>query len=521
VAVFSIPVVEGPEYRLGPDVVFSGNVRVPEEELTIGLPEAGIVFEPELVETSTDVIYQHYWQRGFSDATVDTSIVRRRDTGIVDLVFEIDENRRDRIDEIEITGNNRTSENLIRNQIALDAGQYLDIRTLGTARRNLYNTGAYTLVDVEPVDVDDAARGEATPGDGDAGVRLRISVREVPPYSFRYGAFYDTERGPGGTIDLRNQNSLGSARTIGLRLRYDGRLREARTFFSQPALPRLPFQTNTGLFLREERKADRVTRDIGADLQQEVRLGSEFIVTYGYSFLHSRSFHRDDETNTIDDAPFDVSNVAPLSLTLTRDTRDDLLDASRGTFMTHSIEFAPRMLGSDDGLVRYFGQYFRYRALSEPVQIPYSGGRQKARFVYAVGARLGLAAGLDGSEVPPGERFFAGGGTTIRGFEQDAVGPMGFRDGELVPIGGGGVLVVNNELRFPLVNIFDGVAFLDIGNVYESVRDFDPFHLRSSAGVGLRVRTPFFLLRADYGFNLTRKPGEPSGTFFFSIGQAF
>ena len=80
---------------------------------------------------------------------------------------------------------------------------------------------------------------------------------------------------------------------------------------------------------------------------------------------------------------------------------------------------------------------------------------------------------------------------------------------------------MNNELRFPVRWIFDGVTFLDVGNVYDKAGDFDLTNLRKSAGVGIRVRTPFFLIRVDYGVKLDRRPDESAGQFFFSIGQAF
>ncbi|MBX5494640.1 MAG: BamA/TamA family outer membrane protein, partial [Bryobacteraceae bacterium] len=108
-------------------------------------------------------------------------------------------------------------------------------------------------------------------------------------------------------------------------------------------------------------------------------------------------------------------------------------------------------------------------------------------------------------------------GTTIRGFRQNRVGPM--VAGE--PVGGEAVFILNNELRFPIWSLFDGVAFLDMGNVYERWQDFNPFDVRKAAGFGLRIRTPFFMLRFDYGFKLDRRPGESIGQFFFSIGQAF
>jgi outer membrane protein insertion porin family len=83
------------------------------------------------------------------------------------------------------------------------------------------------------------------------------------------------------------------------------------------------------------------------------------------------------------------------------------------------------------------------------------------------------------------------------------------------------MLVLNNELRFPMWKYLDGVGFADVGNVYRHVSDFRLGDLRSAAGFGVRVRTPWFLLRLDYGFKLNRRPGESVGRFFFSIGQAF
>ena len=138
--------------------------------------------------------------------------------------------------------------------------------------------------------------------------------------------------------------------------------------------------------------------------------------------------------------------------------------------------------------------------------------------MYATAVRVGLGTGLGGQEIPLSERFFAGGSTTIRGFPQNSVGPATI--GTVYP-GGNAMLVLNNELRFPMINMFDGVAFVDVGNVYPHVSDFSLSNVRSAAGFGLRVRTPWLLLRLDYGFKLDRRPGESVGRLFFSIGQAF
>jgi outer membrane protein assembly factor BamA len=106
----------------------------------------------------------------------------------------------------------------------------------------------------------------------------------------------------------------------------------------------------------------------------------------------------------------------------------------------------------------------------------------------------------------------------LRGFAQNAVGPIG-ADG--IPLGGEALLVINNEVRVPLFGRVDGVVFLDVGNVFLNVSDFSLTDLRESGGVGARLRTPWFLVRFDYGIPLDRRAGEARSRFFFSIGQAF
>jgi outer membrane protein assembly factor BamA len=209
--------------------------------------------------------------------------------------------------------------------------------------------------------------------------------------------------------------------------------------------------------------------------------------------------------------------VTPLSTTLTRETRDEVLDASKGTFLSQAFAYSPSWLGSDRPYVKYYGQYFHYFPLRPERPKPLSSEVLRSRLVFAAGARIGLARGL-GGEVPTSERFYAGGSTTLRGFEQNAVGPIGVND---VPAGGNAVFVANSELRMPLVRFLDGALFVDIGNVYPTISDFSLTDLRESAGVGIRIRTPWVLLRSDYGWVLDPRPGERRSRFYFSIGQAF
>jgi outer membrane protein insertion porin family len=273
--------------------------------------------------------------------------------------------------------------------------------------------------------------------------------------------------------------------------------------------------TATGFYRREDDyhyeglSAERA----GFTLQQESKLGKKIVTSYGYRFENVRTWYPDQRAPN---PPRAI--VAPLTLSVTRSTRDDFLDPTRGSFTSVAFEFGPEILGSTYGYSRYFGQYFKYFPLLKPGFVPFQEDVSKPRFVYATGIRLGLIRGLSTDQVLPTERFYAGGGTTVRGFEQDTLGPL---DEYGEPKGGNAMLVLNNELRFPMVSVFDGVGFVDIGNVFPDIKDFRFSELRKTAGFGLRLRLPSLMLRFDYGFKLDRRPGESRGAFFFSIGQAY
>lgn len=508
-----IPIQEGPLYNIG-KLEFRGNEALSDTEIGASiLISSAEPYQPQRVVDSTARLEELYWSKGYNDVLI--RVQRQRTVGgLLDVVFEITENKQGIIEEVHIEGNDRTSEAFVRGRLKFAIGDALDFEKINRSRKGLYDAGAYSLVDIET---------EALPVPGQEGtsrhkpVQVTVKLREVQPYQVRYGGFYDTERGPGVIVDATTRNFLGSARLLGMRTRYDSQIRELRGYFSQPFFRGLPLRSSATAFrLRESpENVSFITDRLGFSLQQEAQLTNKFILSYGYLFERTHTFDKEPDPLF----PFDITlPVARLTGTATRDTRDDLLDATHGSFTSHALEFAPHLLGSDIRFLKYFGQYFKYLALSEPVEIPWNSGLRKSRLVYAGGVRVGFAKGLDNQIVIPSERFFAGGGTTIRGFQQNTLGPVDFLGD---PIGGESVFMTNNEIRFPILHIFDGVGFLDIGNVYANVSDFNPFEVRKSAGIGLRVRTPFFLLRADYGWKLDRRPGESRGGFFFSIGQAF
>jgi len=504
-----LPIREGPRAQLA-QVEFEGNSVWSDEDLgRRSLLVVGQTFRPSDRDAAALRLRLFYAAAGYNDAVVIPDVQSDAETGKVRLGFTIEENSKEVVRALEVRGNGKTSERFIMNLVALSVGDPFTPEKVALSRRALYDTGAFALAELETEEIQTAADSP-----GEKPLRVTVRVQEVSPYRLQYGGFYDTERGLGAIADFTNRNTLGNAAVLGLRARYDDTFREGRVYFGQPQLGGLPFDSNAAAFFSREIRpsAGFISDRVGFSVQQEKLFRKQFVLSWGYRFERDRTYDPADLF-------FDITlDVAPLTANFSRDVRDDILDASRGSFMSHSLEFAPKLLGSDLRFIRYFGQYSHYVPLSEPEEIPLSSGLRKSRLVYAGAVRLGLAHGFDDQRLVPSERFYAGGGTSIRGFEQDEIGPRNIIGD---PAGGQSLFVMNHELRFPLYHIVDGVGFFDLGNVYRDVRDLDLFDVRYSAGVGLRIRTPYFLLRGDLGFNLFPREGEKRSAFFFSIGQAF
>jgi outer membrane protein assembly factor BamA len=211
-----------------------------------------------------------------------------------------------------------------------------------------------------------------------------------------------------------------------------------------------------------------------------------------------------------------------VSSTLIQDTRDKPLDAHKGVYSTLDFRLVPSALGSSADFARFFGQYAFYKPLP-------------AGLVFANSWRLGLAAPYGGRDVPTSERFFAGGGTTLRGFPTDQAGPVRYipfcQAGTTtncplipIPVGGNQLFILNSELRYPIpiISNLGGVIFYDGGNVYRRI-NFPEFlnHYSNTVGIGLRYNTPIGPLRVDVGRNLNPVTGISATQFFITLGQAF
>jgi outer membrane protein assembly factor BamA len=219
--------------------------------------------------------------------------------------------------------------------------------------------------------------------------------------------------------------------------------------------------------------------------------------------------------------------LSTIGASITRDTRDNVLDEHKGTLNSLQLNLNSTSLGSSVNFAKLTAQTAFYKEVSHHI-------------VWANSLRIGLAQPFADSRIPLSERFFSGGGDSLRGFPLDGAGPQrsvpvctnssncSCPDTNCtliqVPSGGNELMIINSEARIPLP-IRKGlglVVFYDGGNVFQRVGFHDiPSLYSNNVGVGLRYTTPIGPIRFDLGWNLNPIEGVKATQYFFSIGQAF
>lgn len=488
----TFPVREGSRYKIN-NLAFEGNVFFGATELgNIMNIRKDDIYRGDEFEKAVFALEEAYARKGFNQVELNVLTQEDEKKETVDLSVKIQENLQGSVGEIFIAGNSITSEKVISRELELQIGDLIDHRLLNKARKRLYDLGIFKRVQIEAVPLEPTSPSLRP-------YRIEIEVVELRPYRLRYGLQYDTETSLGVSTELINRNLFGSSMLAGANIRLNRDEKDFKAFYRSPYFLSKKISTEFFIFYNSSDKPSFSLDRGGLTVQQQTRLGRFSILSCSYSY--EQIWTHFIETSAADT----VHHEGMLNLAYSRDTRDNIMNASRGLFLSQNFGYAAGWLGSEASFLRYFGELYTYQKISKS-------------FIYAFAFRLGLGHGL-GSELSLSQRFFAGGGTTIRGFKKNEVGPKNPETG--LAEGGDAVLIMNHELRFFFSEKWSAAVFLDMGNVYSRAPDIDLFSLREAAGFGIRFHTRFILVRVDWGFKLDRHPGESLSRMFFSIGQVF
>jgi outer membrane protein insertion porin family len=526
-------------------VRFSGNTAMDEATLRgrTALRE-GEPYVPQQLTVDHDAVQLAYLDLGYENATVEAAPAFSADGTRVSVTFTIREGPQIFVDHVLIVGNVRTSTATIEHELQVQSGDKFNLALITESRRRLTTLGLFRRVDIQEL-----RHGEETTRD------LLVTVEEAPPTTIGVGgglefrsrvaqsadgttAVDQLELAPRASFQIGRRNLFGKNRSadffssLSVHPEDTGQsngtgiagfgLAEYRIggSFHEPRVFDTPADASVNVIFEQQIRSsfNFARRSLSADVAR--RFSRTVSATGSYQLQRTRLFDLklSPEDQQLIPRLFTQFRLSSFSGSVIYDTRDDPVDPHTGESGTISAQLAGERIWSEVGFLKSIvtAQVFR--------TIPHTN-----RIVFAANARLGMAEGFSNAgQLPPSERFFAGGDTTVRGFALDQLGvrhiplqPGDTIDQDGFALGGNGLVILNVELRTPVFAGLSVVPFLDVGNVFAKVADFDLTELRSTPGLGLRYKSPFGPLRFDVGFKVNRLPGEPLTAWFISFGQAF
>jgi len=443
-----------------------------------------------------------YWNSGFVDSRVDIkqAVGESATGGGIKVIFEIDEGNLSLFGKTVISGNAETKSEAIKRELLYNNGTSFNPYLLTKTRQRLYKLCLFTDVDVNAIEKEDNAKN--------VHVRVKEGNAGVVEVGVGYG---DYERFR-GAFDISYRNLFGMNRQASFRTEVSSLEQRYIVNYTEPWFlgKQLPFKA---LLMKEERteksietretryKLRRHTASVGFEKKFSERVKGE--IFYDFSLVKTFEVKPDVILTKEDVGTLAIAGIRP---GIAYDTRDNPFDPRKGVFAGISVKTATGYLLSETDFVKTIANGSVYKELNK-------------YFVAAASLKGGMAYGFnDTTDLPLVERFFLGGRTTVRGYEQDTLGPKG-ADGS--PTGGNVFILTNLELRTDVIKGFGLVTFLDGGNVWNETGDIKFSEMKYTAGAGIRYNTPVGPLRIDYGHKLNREAGESKGEVHFSIGHAF
>lgn len=485
----------GPRFTLGePSITLAGRAvdgLAPPAPAEAGIIEGAPYAAAKVVEAEKSIL-NHYKNNGYPfPVIVQREVTADFAANQVRVWFRVTPGPYALFGKTRITGLDRVNPEYVHNLIPWDEGAPYDLRLVDKARRILFDTNLFGMVELE------------NPGDVDDQDRLPITVRltERAPRTIQLGMEYTTDYGPGISGNWTHRNLLGKAEKLTAGAVFNRRIRTAFGRFDKPM-----FLGKKNVLIGRSAFNDETTdaynaRSVDASALVKRQFTQHFSAGGGLGFRCSRVKEKTKDQRT-------SRALAYLPLAGTYDTREDLLNPTRGYEL--SLAMSPYQ-DVGDGDVRFF----RY-LLSGSAYWNFNTGD---KVVFAVRAAFGQIYGIDHDRVPADLRFYAGGGGSVRGYAYQLAGPV---QGN-VPLGGLSVLTFSVEFRFRVSDSIGLVPFLDGGTVFlNRVPDFEDQDMMYGAGLGLRYYTVIGPIRLDVAVPLDkRKDLDNSFQLYVSIGQSF
>jgi outer membrane protein insertion porin family len=515
----TIPIHEGRQYFFG-NVSFTGKTIYDSETLR---GQIGDLLEAPYTEARVADIPRRlqgwFKTRGYYDVKVEAmgepGAARQ---GRIPVQVAISPGPVYRFGDVLVTGLTRLHPSYIKKRFTKLQGQTYSPEILDEKFRALMRTGLFNLIKIDPTPIADEDL-----------LLLHITAEEAKSKQLGFSAGYGTFEGLIGGIQFRELNLFGTGRPITFSVEVSQRGYKGEIAYEDPYLFDTDFALKTRIGALTFDFDGYSKFEIGGRFELSRKITKYYEVAAVFNARHVEVTSAEINSKFLGDTSYLIDTIG---FTQTVDFRESPLVSPRGFVFNNTVDVATAALGSEIELIRSTfraGYYLPFGPKNlTPGVVEDKRGTALQRWFQqsgiAFGARLGIVHSINGSgpdeatTLPIDERFFNGGGTTVRSFGERDLGP---HDRKGNPLGGEFFTVFNAEYTFPILGELQGAVFADAGNLLPTSEEPGVDDMRYALGAGLRYKLPIGPIRLDYGWNPDRRSDEDFGAFHFSFGFAF
>jgi len=502
--IITIPIVEGPQYHVR-KLTISGQQNTTEDKIRKLLKmKEGSVYSPKQLRDDAKAVADAYGSGGYVDLVV---LPEGAPAGpaLIDVHYKIEEGARSFVNRINIEGNTRTKDKVIRREVLVAPGDVFNTVRVDLTKKRLDNLGYFAKVETYPEETDIPGRKDLT-----------IMLQEKRTGSLSFGGGFSTvDKLVGfaeltqGNFDLFNWPSFtGGGQKFRLRIQYGTQRKDLIMTLTEPYFLDRRLALTGQLFYTEANylSSEYDQRNYGFMVELRKPLNSYTYATLGYTLQDVDIFNVSASASDFIQSQAGSTLESKVFTSIVFDSRDNPLLSRHGRRFTFAPFIAGSFLGGD---IKVYGMDLEG---SQYFHLPWDT-------ILLINGEIATVSHYSyGSGVPIYERLYLGGSNNLRGFPFREVGP---KDSNGEPLGGQSMARTTIEWTFPIIEKARGAVFYDTGFVNTSSWAFGFNHIASDIGVGIRLDLPIGPLRLDYGYPIQRDGYNGGGHFNFNVGYQF
>jgi outer membrane protein insertion porin family len=495
--IITFAIEEGPRFRVGTvdvrgDLIESKELLI--DRLKIRKEE---FLNRQVLRADNLMLTDLYAEKGYAFAEVRPKVDKAEDSKRVDIVLDIDQGPLVYFNRIEIQGNTRTRDNVIRRDLSIKEGGLFDSKAIRESTEDLQRLDYFEEVTITP-----------QPTLKEDQMDVQVDVKEKSTGQFSIGAGYSSADNLLFMAEVSENNIFGTGNRLSLAADISSVTNRYNLGFTNPRIFDSNVLAGFDLYNWKKEYDDYTKESTGGGVRLGHYLIEKIRINYGYSYTDTTLSDVKEYASVVIKESMDINVTSSLHLSLSRDTRDHLYNTSKGSVNILSMQYAGGVMGGEAAFTKVEG------STSWFFPLPWST-------VFHIKGAAGKIYENEDGKLPVYEHFYLGGLNSIRGFKTAHVSPKDPLTDER--IGGDKMWYSNMELTFPLFEEagLRGVVFTDFGNVYATWEDWNFDEIKKAAGVGFRWLSPLGPLRLEWGYNLDPDPDEDSSVWDFSIGGAF